>query len=239
MKPARSFLDKDSLPIHFTGLQLRNGGVPAVGAPESRAHAKSTFRKVQSIAHRVADAIVRYPANVVRSHSALQDEIFHQPADRIIGERSDDSRFQTEASPQSAGHVVLATAFPGVKMARSGNPFFAGIKAQHHFAQTDQVPHGSLFWFYLHGVLINSLSADFKWTSDESSRLSGSTNNQAAAPPKQSAAATKKGAFQPSREAIQGVSEAVIMPPIWLPIFIKPETDPEEAPPISAETDQN
>src|SRR5215813_12778954 len=45
-------------------------------------------------------------------------------------------------------------------------------------------------------------------------RLPGSTNNQAKAPQRHSAAATRKAAVQPNREAIHGVSEAVIIPPI-------------------------
>src|SRR5216683_2144026 len=35
-----------------------------------------------------------------------------------------------------------------------------------------------------------------------------------------------------------GVSEAVTAPPNCAPIFMKPETEPEKAPPISALTDQ-
>src|ERR1039458_5258107 len=58
-------------------------------------------------------------------------------------------------------------------------------------------------------------------------------------PTKQSAAATMKDAVQPNREAIRGVSEAVIAPAGWLPRFITPETDPAEEPPRSAVTGQN
>ena len=67
---------------------------------------------------------------------------------------------------------------------------------------------------------------------------SGSTSNQAKEPSAHKAAATKKEAVQPNREAIAGVSEAVTTPPTWAPMFIKPETEPEEAPAISAVTDQ-
>src|SRR5260370_37449925 len=35
-----------------------------------------------------------------------------------------------------------------------------------------------------------------------------------------------------------GVSEAVTAPPSCAPMFVKPETEPEKAPPISALTDQ-
>ena len=51
-------------------------------------------------------------------------------------------------------------------------------------------------------------------------------------------AATRNEVVQPNRAAIQGVSEAVIAAPIWFPIFMNPDTDPEDAPAMSAVTDQ-
>ena len=52
------------------------------------------------------------------------------------------------------------------------------------------------------------------------------------------AAATRNDAVQLKRWAIHGVSEAVTAPPICPPIFITPDTDPAEAPAMSAVTDQ-
>ncbi len=68
--------------------------------------------------------------------------------------------------------------------------------------------------------------------------MRGSTTNQASAPSTDREAATRKAEVQPKCEAIQGVREAVIIAPNWLPMFMKPETLPEEAPPMSAVTDQ-
>src|SRR5205814_7611088 len=67
----------------------------------------------------------------------------------------------------------------------------------------------------------------------------GSTSSHANAPRRHSAAATRNDAVQPNRAAIAGVSEAVTAPPICAPVFMKPETEPEERPAISAVTDQN
>jgi hypothetical protein len=67
----------------------------------------------------------------------------------------------------------------------------------------------------------------------------GSISNHAPEPRRQNPAATRKEAAQPKRPAIAGVSEAVTAPPIWAPIFMKPETEPDDEPAISDVTDQN
>jgi hypothetical protein len=53
------------------------------------------------------------------------------------------------------------------------------------------------------------------------------------------AAATRNEVVQPNRAAIQGVRDVVSAAPIWFPIFMKPDTEPEDAPAMSAVTDQN
>src|SRR5438067_2497229 len=68
---------------------------------------------------------------------------------------------------------------------------------------------------------------------------STSTFNQRRPPSAQSAAATKNGKFQPKCAAIIGVTCAVMAPPIWLPMFMTPETEPADAPAISELTEQN
>src|SRR5471032_3356073 len=67
----------------------------------------------------------------------------------------------------------------------------------------------------------------------------GSTMSQAAAPSMHNTAATRNDAVQPKRAAIAGVSEAVTAPPSCAPIFMKPETEPDDLPAMSAVTDQN
>ena len=66
----------------------------------------------------------------------------------------------------------------------------------------------------------------------------GSTNSHATAPVRHSAAATRNDAVQPKCFAISGVSHAVNQPPACAPIFMNPETDPEDGPARSAVTDQ-
>src|SRR5579871_754969 len=67
---------------------------------------------------------------------------------------------------------------------------------------------------------------------------SGSTIIHASPPRTHSPAATAKDAVHPKRLAIAGVSDAVTAPPICAPLFMIPETEPDEEPPISADTDQ-
>jgi hypothetical protein len=68
--------------------------------------------------------------------------------------------------------------------------------------------------------------------------LVGSTTNQLAAPTTHNAAATRKEDVHPKRDAIQGVSIAVRKAPNWLPVFMIPETVPDDPPAMSAVTDQ-
>jgi len=68
--------------------------------------------------------------------------------------------------------------------------------------------------------------------------LVGSTTSQHAAPTTHKAAAIRKEDVHPKRSAIQGVSIAVRKAPNWLPVFIIPETVPDDLPAMSAVTDQ-
>jgi hypothetical protein len=68
--------------------------------------------------------------------------------------------------------------------------------------------------------------------------LVGSTTSQLAAPTTHSAAATRKEDVHPKRDAIHGVNIAVRKAPNWLPVFMIPETVPDDPPAMSAVTDQ-
>ena len=69
--------------------------------------------------------------------------------------------------------------------------------------------------------------------------LRGSTTSQLTAPSRHKPAATRNEAVQPYRTAIHGVREPVKAPPICPPIFMNPDTDPADAPAMSAVSDQN
>jgi hypothetical protein len=67
----------------------------------------------------------------------------------------------------------------------------------------------------------------------------GSTMSQHIAPTRHRTDAVRNAAVHPNLSPIQGVSEAVSAAPIWLPVFMTPETEPDELPAMSAVTDQN
>ena len=103
---------EDPVPVKIAGLDLTDGGVAAVGAAGGRAHAEAALSEVESVADGAADAIVGNPADERGIDAALEDEVFHQAAYRIIGERGSDGGAQAKAAAQAAGDVILAAALP-------------------------------------------------------------------------------------------------------------------------------
>ena len=131
---------KIDFPVEIAGLYLADGGVAAVGAAGSRAHAEAALGKVEPVAHRAAHAVVWNPVEQRVIDAALQDEVFDQPADGVIGERGGNGGAQAETAAQAAGHVVFAAALPHLKLARGVDAAFAGIEAEHDFAQAQAIP---------------------------------------------------------------------------------------------------
>ena len=131
---------EDRLPIEIAGLDLADGGVAAVGAAGGGAHAEAALSKVEAVAHGAADAVVRNPADERRIDAALENEVFNEAADGIVGERGGDGGAQAEAAAQAAGDVVFAAALPHLKLARGVDAAFAGIEAKHDFAEAEAVP---------------------------------------------------------------------------------------------------
>src|ERR1700733_12518367 len=72
--------------------------------------------------------------------TALHHQVFEQPPDRVVCQRSDDCSLQAEASPQSASNVILAAPLPYIELARCSHTQVAGIEPQHYLAKTDQIP---------------------------------------------------------------------------------------------------
>ncbi len=61
-------------------------------------------------------------------------------ADGIVGERGGDCGSHAEAASQAARDVVFAAALPDLELARGVNSAFAGIEAEHYFAEAKAVP---------------------------------------------------------------------------------------------------
>ncbi len=145
MQPARSLLAKDLIPINLPRLQLCNGRVAAVRTAQPGTYAKTALGKVESIAHGAAHAIIRSPDQMRKIDAALQHQVFQQPTDGIVGQRGHNGRAQPKAAAQPARHVVLTAALPSLKAARGGDASLARVQAQHHLAQTHQIPAAFFF----------------------------------------------------------------------------------------------
>ena len=111
----------------------------AVGDAERAAHAEAALGEVEAVAHRPADPVVGHPANERGVDAALQHQVLDQPSDVVVGERGDDRGPQPEAATQTARDVVLAAALPDAEGAGGADAPFAGIEAQHHLAERDEV----------------------------------------------------------------------------------------------------
>ena len=122
------------------GLELADGGVAAVRAAGGGAEAEAALGEVEAVADGAAHAVVGNPFEQGCVDAALEDEVFNQAADGVIGESGSDGGAQAEAAAQSAGYVVFAAALPDLELARGVDAGFAGIEAQHDFAQAEAIP---------------------------------------------------------------------------------------------------
>ena len=91
--------------------------------------------------------------------AALEHQILDEASDRIVGERRDDGGVQAEAAAEAARDVVFAAAFPRAEFARDRDAKISGVEAQHHFAQTDQIPSAAFSWLDLHRIGASSSDA--------------------------------------------------------------------------------
>src|SRR5258708_2615496 len=140
MKPARTLLGKNMIPIDVAGLQLRDGRVSTIVTSQCCTHSEAALRKIEAVARRAAHAIVLHPAHQRLVYAALANEILKQLPDRIIDKCRDHRGVQAEASLQSARDVVFPPAFAHFKGSRRRNAPLAWIESHHDLAQTDQVP---------------------------------------------------------------------------------------------------
>ena len=139
VKPAGAERAEDLVPVDVAGFQLRDGGVPAIGATQRGAHAEASLGEVEAVAHGAADAVVLHPGHALFD-AALEHQVFHEAAHRVVGQRGHDGGVEPEAALQPARDVVLAAAFPDLEGAGGVDAAIARVEAQHHFAQGDAVP---------------------------------------------------------------------------------------------------
>src|SRR5215212_5575774 len=140
VKPTRPFDTEYLFPVDVARPQLRNRGVTSIGTTRSRAHAKTAFSEVETIANRPSNPVELHPLDVRLVHAALINQILDQAADCVLSERSDDRSVHPEATLQAPRDVVFTAAFPDLKVARGSDASFTCIETQHYFTETDDVP---------------------------------------------------------------------------------------------------
>jgi len=142
MKPAHAFVAEDLVPIHVTGLHLRDRRVAAIHHAHATTHAETALQEINAVPGRAAYAVKLLPLHMRLVDTALEHEIFDQTADGIVHKRRYDAGSQAEATPQPARDVVLAATLPDAEVACAGDALLAGIEAQHDLAERNEVvPH--------------------------------------------------------------------------------------------------
>ena len=139
VEPAHAERAEEVVPVDLAGPHARGGRVAPVADADRAAHAEAALGEVQPVADLPADAVERHPADERRIDAALEDEVFEEPADLVVGEGADEAGAQAEAAAQAARDVVLAAALPDAELARRADAPVAGIEAEHHLAERHQV----------------------------------------------------------------------------------------------------
>ena len=74
-----------------------------------------------------------------RVDATLEDQVFEQPADVVVGERRDDGGSHAKAAAQAARDVVLATALPDPEAPGGADAPLARIEPEHYLAERHEV----------------------------------------------------------------------------------------------------
>jgi hypothetical protein len=123
------------LPIDAATLELRCGGVAAIGDSERAADSITAFGEVQPVANIAADAVVGHPLQERGIDASLKNKVLQQAADIVVGKRADQRCPHSKAAAQPAGHIVFAAAFPCAETSGGTDSSFARIQAKHHFTK--------------------------------------------------------------------------------------------------------
>ncbi len=139
VEPAGAELAEDVVPIVVAGFELRGGAVATVGIANGSTDAKAALGEVQAIPNRAADPIVLTPFDELGVHPTLHDEVLDEVADFIVHKSRANGCAEAEAFAQTTRCVVFAAAFPSGELTRCANATFAGVEAQHDFAEGDLI----------------------------------------------------------------------------------------------------
>lgn len=156
VEPADAEFSEDVVPVDVAGFEFGGGGVAAVGVADGSADAEAAFGEVEAVADGASDAVVLAPLDEVSGDAALHDEVLDEVADFVVYEGGDDGGFETEGFFQSARGIVFAAAFPCGEVAGGADSAFAGIEAEHDFAEGNLIKGAFGYWFdgQWHGKIV-------------------------------------------------------------------------------------
>lgn len=130
---------EEGIPVEVAGLELGSRAVTPVHTAFGTANAEAAFGEVDGIAHAFAHAIIGHPFDVGGVQAALEDEVFNQAADLVVGKGGQDTGGVAEAAAESTGDVVFAAAFPGGEVAGGADAAFTGVETEKDFTKGEEV----------------------------------------------------------------------------------------------------
>src|SRR5579863_1657147 len=145
MKPSRSILGEDFVPIDVSGFHLRDRGMTTVRTTEGSANAKPPLGKIQAVADPSANPVIRQPTHIFLAHASLQHEVFHETTNRIVSQCRHNRCIHTKTTSQSASYVVFASTFPRSKLTGCRYAIVPRIESEHNFPEAHQIPHALVF----------------------------------------------------------------------------------------------
>ena len=149
MEPAHPQFSEDVIKVKIFRRSFGDGRVGAVRASYRTADAVSPLGKIDAVSADSSDAVGLHPFDQGGIDSALEDKIFHQHADLIVGKCGDDGGFHTKASAQAADHIVFSAAFPGTKLPCRTDTALSRVQTKHHFTQRHGIKGTFTGWFQI------------------------------------------------------------------------------------------
>ena len=130
---------EEGVPVDVAGLHLGGGAVSAVDTAFGAADTEAAFGEVDGVADAFAHAVVGDPVDVGGVDAALEDEVFDEAADFVVGEGGQNAGGMAEATAEAAGDVVFAAAFPGGEVAGGANAAFTGVETEEDFTEGEEI----------------------------------------------------------------------------------------------------
>ena len=139
VEPTDSIFTENLFPVNISRPKLAGGAVTSVRTTECGAYSVTGFSEIQPDSRVSPQAIIRYPAHIAHIYSALENQVFEQVADFIVGNSGNHRRAHSETSFQSAGDVVFTSTFPDPEIAGGADTHVAGVEAKHYFTKRKDI----------------------------------------------------------------------------------------------------